>query len=354
MKNKILFIDRDGTLIDEPSDNFQIDEISKLRFKKNVISSLLKLISLDYKLIMITNQDGLGTKTFSLSSFNKVHFFMLDVFRSQGVIFNEVLICPHFMSDDCECRKPKTKLIDPWTKNMDYNRSYVIGDRNTDLELAKNINLIGFKYQESFFNWINITNEIIKRNRYAEITRNTKETKIDIKVSLDSEETSTINTGIKFFDHMLEQLSVHSGIYMNISVKGDLHVDDHHTVEDTAIALGEVLLNALGKKYGLHRFGFSLPMDEAKCSCFLDISNRPYLKFKAKFNHKTAGDLSTNMVEHFFYSFSYSMKITLHLEVEGKNNDHHCIESLFKTFGCTLKQAIKIQGHKLPTSKGLL
>ncbi|AEO08465.1 imidazole glycerol-phosphate dehydratase/histidinol phosphatase [Buchnera aphidicola str. Ak (Acyrthosiphon kondoi)] len=353
MKYKILFIDRDGTLIDEPIDTCQVDSIDKLVFKKNVISSLLKLIKIDYKLIMVTNQDGLGTKNFSFEEFNKPHMFMLRILRSEGIVFNDILICPHFLDDNCACRKPKTDMIKPWLDQIDRQNSYVIGDRDTDMELAKNLKIKGIQYKEDGFNWIDIEKYIVKYNRYAEIIRKTKETKVHIQVWLDLEERSEINTGIKFFDHMLEQLAIHSGICMKISAQGDLYIDDHHTVEDTGIVLGEALSQALGKKNGLCRFGFYLPMDESRSNCIIDISNRPYLNFKANFNYKMAGDLSTNMIEHFFYSLSYSMKITLHLYAEGKN-DHHCIESLFKVFGRALRKAIKIEGNMLPTSKGIL
>ncbi|QCI22563.1 bifunctional histidinol-phosphatase/imidazoleglycerol-phosphate dehydratase HisB [Buchnera aphidicola] len=353
MKNKILFIDRDGTLINEPIHTYQVDSIDKLVFKKNVISSLRKLIGMGYKLIMVTNQDGLGTKNFPLQNFNEPHFFMLNIFRSEGVTFDDVLICPHFLNDNCVCRKPKIGMIEPWLNKIDQKRSYVIGDRKTDMELSKNLQIQGIHYKENIFNWIDIEKYIIKHNRYSKVFRKTKETTVCVKVWLDLEEVSEINTGVKFFDHMLEQLAIHSGICMNISTQGDLHIDDHHTIEDTGIVLGEALLEALGKKNGLCRFGFYLPMDESKSNCIIDISNRPYLNFKANFNHKMVGDLSTNMVEHFFYSLCYSMKITLHLYAEGKN-DHHCVESLFKVFGRALRQAIKIEGNILPTSKGIL
>lgn len=353
MKNKILFIDRDGTLIDEPINTFQVDSINKLVFKKNVISSLRKLIKIGYKLIMVTNQDGLGSKHFPFQDFNIPHIFMLQVFRSEGIIFDDILICPHFLDDNCTCRKPKIKMIEPWLNKIDIKNSYVIGDRDTDMELSKNLQIKGIQYKENICNWIDIVKYIIKYNRHAEIFRKTKETQVHIKVYLDLEEKSEINTGIKFFDHMLEQLAVHSGIYMNIFTQGDLDVDDHHTIEDTGIVLGKALLQALGKKKGLCRFGFYLPMDESKSNCIIDISNRPYLNFKAHFNYKMAGDMSTNMVEHFFYSLCYSMQITLHLYAEGKN-DHHCIESLFKVFGRALRKAIKIEGNVLPTSKGIL
>ncbi|CAL4326165.1 bifunctional histidinol-phosphatase/imidazoleglycerol-phosphate dehydratase HisB [Buchnera aphidicola] len=353
MKNKILFIDRDGTLIDEPSNDYQVDSISKLVFKNNVISSLRKLIKFNYKLIMVTNQDGLGSKNFSWTDFNIPHFFMLNIFRTEGIIFDDILICPHFLEDNCICRKPKTKMVEPWLSKMDAKNSYVIGDRDTDMEFSKNIQVPGIQYKENTFNWRDITKKIINSNRYAEVCRITKETNVNIQVYLDSEEKSKIKTGINFFDHMLEQLSVHSGICMHIFVKGDLHIDDHHTVEDTGIVLGEALLQSLGKKNGLCRFGFYLPMDESRSNCIIDISNRPYLKFQANFNYKMVGDLNTSMIEHFFYSLCYSMKITLHLFAEGKN-DHHCAESLFKVFGRALRQAIKIEGNVLPTSKGIL
>lgn len=355
MKHKILFIDRDGTLIDEPHDTFQVDSIDKLVFKKNVISSLRKLIKFDYKLIMVTNQDGLGSLKFPQEKFDLVHNFMLNVFHSEGVIFDDILICPHFLEDNCKCRKPNVKMLYPWIQEsvIDRQHSYVIGDRDTDIQMAHNLKLMGIKYEDDACNWIDIKNKIIKRNRYAEIIRETKETKIHIQAWLDLDAPSKISTGVNFFNHMLEQIAVHSGVCLKILAKGDLHIDDHHTIEDTGIVLGKVLLKALGKKHGLCRFGFSLPMDESKASCIIDISNRPYLNFIANFHHKMIGDMNTNMIEHFFYSLCYSMKITLHLHAKGKN-DHHCIESLFKVFGRALRQAIKTEGDILPTSKGIL
>jgi imidazoleglycerol-phosphate dehydratase/histidinol-phosphatase len=353
MKTKYLFIDRDGTLIDEPDGNFQIDSMSKLKFKKNVILALSELSNLDYTLIMVTNQDGLGTASFPLEKFNQPHLFMLHIFDSEGITFDDVLICPHLINDHCKCRKPKIHMIKPWLKKIDPLHSYVIGDRETDMILAKNLGISGIQYKEKMFDWIQIKNAIIKKNRYAQVIRNTKETQINVQVFLDSEENSEISTGINFFDHMLEQLSVHSGICMKISAIGDLNVDDHHTVEDSGIALGEALLQALGSKHGLSRFGFYVPMDESVSHCIIDISNRPYLKFQSTFHYQMVGDLNTAMIEHFFYSLVYSMRITLHLNARGKN-DHHCAESLFKSFGCALRQAISVQGTKLPTSKGML
>ena len=353
MKQKMLLIDRDGTLIDEPEDNFQVDKINKIVFKKNVISSLCKLMNIGYKFIMITNQDGLGTTLFPLEKFNIPHFFLLDIFRSEEIIFEDVLICPHFEHDNCECRKPKTKLLKNWLNQIEKQHSYVIGDRKTDMDLARNIKLQGIQYNDNDCNWKKIVKKIIKKNRFGEIFRKTKETSIHVKVWLDLEHSSNITTGINFFDHMLEQLSIHSGISIYIKAEGDLKVDDHHTVEDTGIALGEALLQALKNKNGISRFGFVLPMDESIAKCVIDLSNRSYLNFKGCFRYQKVGDLSTDMVEHFFYSLCQSMKITLHLSLKG-NNDHHCIESVFKAFGKALRQAIKIEGDTLPTSKGIL
>ncbi|CAL4319211.1 Histidine biosynthesis bifunctional protein HisB [Buchnera aphidicola (Protaphis terricola)] len=353
MKKKILFIDRDGTLVNEPKDNYQIDRINKIVFKKNVISSLYKLMQLDYKFIMVTNQDGLGTRFFPLKDFNISHSFILNIFKSEGIVFEDILICPHFKSDNCECRKPKIKLLQPWLNKFQKNKSYVIGDRQTDMDLAKNIKLEGIQYKEGDFIWKDIVNKIIKKNRFGEVFRKTKETCIHIKVWLDKEYSSYIKTGINFFDHMLEQLSFHSGISTYILAQGDLKIDDHHTVEDVGITLGQALLKALEKKIGISRFGFVLPMDESLSQCTIDLSNRAYLNFQGHFRHQMVGDLNTDMIEHFFYSLCQSMKITLHLSFKGKN-DHHCAESLFKVFGKTLRQAIQIKGNKLPTSKGML
>lgn len=353
MKQKMLFIDRDGTLIDEPKNTFQVDQINKITFKKNVITSLYKLMNIGYKFIMITNQDGLGTKSFPLEKFNIPHFFILNIFQSEGIIFEDILICPHFQHDNCECRKPKTKLLNKWLNKIEKTRSYVIGDRKTDMDLAKNLKLEGIQYKDNNFNWKDILQKIIKKNRFGEVFRKTKETSIHVKVWLDLENSSNINTGINFFNHMLEQLSVHSGISIYIQAKGDLEVDDHHTVEDIGIALGEALLQALDNKNGISRFGFVLPMDESISKCVIDLSNRAYLNFKGSFRYKTVGDLSTDMIQHFFYSLCQSMKITLHLSFKG-SNDHHCVESVFKAFGKALRQAIKIEGETLPTSKGIL
>lgn len=355
MSQKVLFIDRDGTIISEPPEDFQVDRMDKLAFEPDVIPALLSLQRAGFKLVMITNQDGLGTDSFPQAEFDGPHNLMMQILSSQGVQFDDVLICPHLPADNCDCRKPKTKMVEAWLAEgaLDVANSYVIGDRTTDVVLANNMGITGLHYAQNGLTWSAIEQQLTKRDRHALVQRNTKETQVSVEVWLDREGNSKFNTGVGFFDHMLDQIATHGGFRMNIEVKGDLYIDDHHTVEDTGLALGEALLKALGDKRGIGRFGFVLPMDECLARCALDISGRPHLEYKAEFSYQRVGDLSTEMVEHFFSSLSYTMASTLHLKTKGKN-DHHRVESLFKAFGRTLRQAIRVEGNTLPSSKGVL
>ncbi|QJC38057.1 bifunctional histidinol-phosphatase/imidazoleglycerol-phosphate dehydratase HisB [Enterobacteriaceae endosymbiont of Donacia marginata] len=355
MLKKILFIDRDGTLISEPKRNYQVDNINKLFFEKNVIIALSELKKFSYLFVIITNQDGLGTKHFSYKSFNIPHNFMINIFKSQGIEFENVFICPHYSYDNCICRKPNITLLKQYlNNNLDNINSYVIGDRLTDIKLAKNIGINGILYNQKTCNWLDILTKLTPIKRYATIKRITKETIIDVELFLDKKGKNNINTGINFLNHMLEQIAIHGGFILNIYSKGDLYIDDHHTIEDIAITLGKTFLKAIGNKKGINRFGFLLPMDESLAQCAIDLSGRPYLQYHVNFKYQKVGDLNTEMIKHFFYSLSYSMACNIYLKVTGEN-DHHKIESLFKAFGCSLKQAIKVgNNHIIPSSKGVL
>ena len=353
---KVLFIDRDGTIILEP-DDFQVDDLRKVKFLSDVISVLKELRQEGYELVMVSNQDGLGTKSFPEELFRVCQQFMLDTLSSEGVVFKEIFICPHFENDNCECRKPKAGLLSEFLthNNIDTSRSYVIGDRETDMQLAEKINLPGIKIDPSIENaWQEIKKEILSFDKKITVSRSTNETRITSTVDLSSNDKIDIQTGIGFYDHMLEQLAKHSGISIEIDCEGDLHIDEHHTVEDVAITLGDALNRALSTKAGIERYGFTLPMDDAQCTVALDLSGRPFFKFEGQFKRDNIGGMPTELIEHFFYTLSQNLKANIHIDVIGED-DHHKAESCFKCFGRAFSQAIKKSSDSgVPSTKGTL
>ncbi len=354
---RVLFIDRDGTLIEEPSDQ-QIDSLAKLRLLPDVIPALLQLRDAGYVFVMVSNQDGLGTASFPEPTFREPHEFLRNLLISQGIRFEAEFICPHFPADGCDCRKPKTALLDNYLKSnaLDLEHSYVIGDRETDLQLARNIGVTGLRVRTDGSDsetWPAIASRLTKPDRRATVSRKTKETDISVTVNLDSEGPIQVSTGLGFFDHMLEQIAKHGGFALDLVCKGDLQIDEHHTVEDCALALGQALRTALGDKRGIHRYGFLLAMDEALAQVAIDLSGRAYFVFAGKFGRDSVGQLPTELVPHFFRSLADTLAAAINIKVEG-DNTHHMIEACFKGVGRALRQAIRITDVSLPSTKGTL
>lgn len=354
---KLLFLDRDGTLIIEPPDG-QVDRLDKLRLLPDVVHALRRLQDGGYGLVMVTNQDGLGTTAYPQAAFDTVQGFLLELFATQGIRFEAVRICPHRKSGGCACRKPQVGLLLDYLRDTSWNRgaSALVGDRDTDLRLAQNLGVRGFKLagiEGTGFGWMNLVTELLDSPRTATVTRHTRETGIMVNVNLDSTTPIHIHTGIGFFDHMLEQLAKHGGFALQLECAGDLHIDEHHTVEDCALALGEALRIALGDLRGMQRFGFSTPMDEARADVVLDLCGRPYFKFNGVFPRPEVGGLPTELVPHFFRSLTSTLGATLHIRVNGENT-HHMVEAAFKGTALALRQACRRHGGDLPSTKGVL
>ena len=372
---KVLFIDRDGTLVLEPED-YQLDALNKLEFYPGVFQYLGRIAKeLDYELVMVTNQDGLGTESFPEETFWPTHDFLLTALKNEGIVFNEIFIDKSLPKDDAPTRKPKTGMLTHYLDNPDYDliNSFVIGDRLSDMELAKNLGAKGIlvQYDERFADtisndfktviglqtqsWESVYTLLKAGGRSATHQRTTKETDISIALNLDGIGKSSISTGIAFFDHMLDQLARHGGIDIELTTKGDLEVDEHHTIEDTAIALGEAFGMALGNKLGIERYGYCLPMDDCLAQVAIDFGGRAWLMWDAKFKRELIGKMPTEMFFHFFKSFADGAKANLNIKAEG-HNEHHKIEAIFKSFAKALKAAIHRDAEKLvlPSTKGQL
>ena len=374
---RALFIDRDGTLVVEPPVDYQLDSFEKMEFVPGVIRNLAFIAEkLDYELVMVTNQDGLGTDSFPTETFVGPHELMLKTFAGEGITFDDIVIDVTFEHENKPTRKPGTALLGKYTSgDYDLAGSYVIGDRLTDMQLAHNLGAKGILLTADAIkaeadiaaagladdvalvatSWSRIADYLRGGSRTAHISRVTNETSIDVKVDLDGSGRCDISTGIGFFDHMLDQLGRHSGIDLAVKVKGDTWVDEHHTIEDTAIAIGEALLKALGDKRGIERYGFVLPMDDCQCTVALDFGGRPWLVWDAKFSREKIGDMPTEMFLHFFKSLSDSARMNLYVSARGEN-EHHKIEGIFKALARSIRCAIRrdVFRYELPSTKGML
>lgn len=358
---RIVFVDRDGTIIEEPAD-FQIDSYEKIRFVEGVIPAMLKLRDAGFQFVLVTNQDGLGTDSFPRDTFTGPHALMVQLLESQGIVFREEVIDESFEHENKPTRKPGLGLLMHYVRDrsIDLANCAVVGDRDTDLQLAANLGCRGFKLKPGPDTWEGIAHELADAPRKASVERVTKETRVRVTVDLDRAADPVVMTGLGFFDHMLEQLGKHGGFSLQLSCAGDLHIDEHHTVEDSALALGQALKEALADKRGIGRYGDSsgqgaitLPMDETLASAAVDFSGRPYFVFEGAFPRAEVGGLATELVPHFFRSLCETAGLNLHLQVRGENT-HHMVEASFKAVARALRQAIRRQGRELPSTKGTL
>lgn len=352
----LLFIDRDGTLVEEPADE-QVDSFEKLRFKPGVFRHLAHICeATDYELVLVSNQDGRGTEAFPEEDFLPVHQFIMQTLADQGIRFREELIDNHFPEDNAPTRKPGTGMVRRYMddKQWDMTKCYVIGDRDTDRQLARNMGCQALILGDDM-TWADIDRILTAPHRTAEVRRTTRETDIRIAVDLDNPAPPQVETGLGFFNHMLEQIGYHGQISLVVEAAGDLHVDEHHTIEDTAIVLGQALREALGDKRGIGRYGFTLPMDDSLCTVALDFGGRPWLNWNVTFRRERIGDVPTEMFMHFFKSLSDAAQMNLYVEAHG-DNEHHKIEGIFKAFARSVRQAVRrdLNDHSLPSSKGTL
>ena len=354
MTRKLLFVDRDGCLIVEPPDE-QIDSFDKFDLIPGVIAALQRCVVAGYELVMVTNQDGLGTASFPQASFDGPQALLLRILASQGIRFREILIDRSFAHEGLDTRKPGTGLLRHYLADDGWSRaaSALVGDRETDMRLAANLGVRGFRVGAEGIAWNDVAHQLLDQPRAAEVARITRETRVAVHVDLDSAAEPEIATGIGFFDHMLQQLGKHGGFALSVHCAGDTHVDEHHTVEDCALAIGEALRRALGDKRGIARYGFALPMDESAADARLDLSGRAHFVFEGAFPRERVGDLPTELVPHFFRSLSDALGANLHLAVRG-DNAHHMVEACFKVVARSLRQAVHREGNALPTTKGVL
>lgn len=354
---RLLFIDRDGTLIEEPADE-QIDSFDKLRFAKGVLRNLSFICNkLDFRLVMVSNQDGLGTDSFPEETFWPVHNFVLRTLEGEGIVFDDQLIDRHFPEDNSPMRKPGIGMLMEYINNPEYDlaNSYVIGDRDTDRQLAENLGCKALILGHDGVTWDKIAEILFAGERIAEYSRKTNETDIYVKLNIDGTGKCDISTGLGFFDHMLEQIGRHGMMDLTVHTYGDLNVDEHHTIEDTAIAIGECLANALGDKRGIERYGYCLPMDDCTCLVTLDFGGRPWINWHVDFHREKIGDVPTEMFFHFFKSLSDSARMNIDIRAEGEN-EHHKIEGVFKAMARAIRMAVHrdIFHYELPSTKGML
>lgn len=361
---KVLFLDRDGTLVIEPPIDLQLDSLEKLEFYPGVFQWLSRIVrELDYELVMVTNQDGLGTASFPECTFWPAQNKIIQAFQNEGIEFKEILIDKSFPEENLPTRKPGTGLLQKYIHgNYDLSNSFVIGDRETDIELAENLGTQGIFIGSSCSrvtslttpDWEKIYQFLKAKPRIASSERITKETEISVTINLDGKGESNLNTGLPFFDHMLEQIAKHGNLDLTVLVKGDLEIDEHHTVEDTALVVGETFLKALGSKKGIQRYGFLLPMDDCLSQVAIDFGGRPWLVWEAEFKREKVGDVPTELFFHFFKSFSDTAKCNLNIKAEGEN-EHHKIESIFKAFAKAIQMAVRqTENYKIPSTKGTL